>query len=76
MQLENYFEFLAPDDIRIKGHRIGIRYLELSQRLLVTDNRKSMPGHLKEHWENGGHIWGLVWLRSSGNLSSCLPVGD
>lgn len=24
MQLENYFEFLASDDIRIKGHRIGI----------------------------------------------------
>jgi uncharacterized protein (DUF433 family) len=24
MQLEDYFEFLAPDDIRIKGHRIGI----------------------------------------------------
>lgn len=24
MKLENYFEFLAPDDIRIKGHRIGI----------------------------------------------------
>ena len=24
MQLEDYFEFLDPDDIRIKGHRIGI----------------------------------------------------
>ena len=24
MQLEDYFEFLSPDDIRIKGHRIGI----------------------------------------------------
>jgi uncharacterized protein (DUF433 family) len=24
MQLEDYFEFLAPDDIRIKGTRIGI----------------------------------------------------
>jgi uncharacterized protein (DUF433 family) len=24
MQLEDYFEFLAPDDIRIKNHRIGI----------------------------------------------------
>lgn len=24
MQLEDYFEFLYPDDIRIKGHRIGI----------------------------------------------------
>ncbi len=24
MQLEDYFEFLAPNDIRLKGHRIGI----------------------------------------------------
>jgi len=24
MQLEQYFDFLAPDDIRIKEHRIGI----------------------------------------------------
>ena len=24
MQLESYFDFLSPDDIRIKGHRIGI----------------------------------------------------
>jgi uncharacterized protein (DUF433 family) len=24
MQLEEYFNFLGPDDIRIKGHRIGI----------------------------------------------------
>ena len=27
MQLEDYFDFLAPDDIRIKGHRIGIETL-------------------------------------------------
>lgn len=24
MQLEDYFDFVNPDDIRIKGHRIGI----------------------------------------------------
>ena len=24
MQLEDYFDFLSPDDIRIKHHRIGI----------------------------------------------------
>lgn len=24
MQLEDYFDFIAPDDIRIKGHRLGI----------------------------------------------------
>lgn len=40
-----------------------ILYLERSQRLLVTDNRTSMPGHLQAHWEQGNHIWGLVWTR-------------
>jgi len=24
MKLEDYFDFLSPDDVRIKGHRIGI----------------------------------------------------
>jgi len=24
MQLEQYFDFLAPDDIRVKGTRVGI----------------------------------------------------
>lgn len=24
MQLEAYFDFLSPDDIRLKGHRVGI----------------------------------------------------
>ncbi|BAY93279.1 MULTISPECIES: DUF5615 family PIN-like protein [unclassified Tolypothrix] len=38
-------------------------YLKLSQRILVTDNRASMPGHLETHWAKGEHIWGLLWLR-------------
>lgn len=27
MQREDYFEFLGPDQIRIKGHRIGIEHV-------------------------------------------------
>ena len=27
MQLEDYCDFLLPDDIRIKGHRIGIDHV-------------------------------------------------
>ncbi|MEQ9000069.1 MAG: DUF433 domain-containing protein [Coleofasciculus sp. B1-GNL1-01] len=27
MQLEDYFDFLAPDDIRLKGTRIGIEHI-------------------------------------------------
>ncbi len=45
-----------------------LNYLEISQRLLVTDNRNSMGGHLQDHWGKGGHIWGLVWLRPNGTI--------
>ena len=38
-------------------------YLNRSQRLLITDNRSSMPEHLRDHWEQGHHIWGLLWTR-------------
>ena len=31
-------------------------YLEKSQRLLVTNNRVSMPDHLRQHWLLGRHI--------------------
>jgi hypothetical protein len=27
MQLEDYFEFLTPEDIRIKGTRVGIEHI-------------------------------------------------
>lgn len=27
MQIEDYFDFQAPNDIRIKGHRIGIEHI-------------------------------------------------
>ncbi|GET38499.1 DUF5615 family PIN-like protein [Microseira wollei] len=47
-----------------------LQYLELSQRLLVTDNRRSIPGHLEDHWATGGHSWGVIWLRPSGTIRS------
>ena len=54
-----------------------LHYLELSQRLLVTDNRESMPEHLREHWAEGGHIWGLFWVHphlSTGRLAQELVM--
>lgn len=40
-----------------------LRYLEGARRLLITDNRKSMPGHLESHWAEGGKSWGIFWVR-------------
>jgi len=45
-----------------------LQYLEWSQRVLVTDNRVSMPDHLDAHWRDGGHIWGLFWIRPATSI--------
>jgi hypothetical protein len=44
-------------------------YLEKSQRILITDNRKSMPGHLQDHWQNNQQIWGLFWVKKDTSIS-------
>lgn len=40
-----------------------LRYLEHSQRVLVTKNRASMAGHVADHLANGGRHWGVFWVR-------------
>ena len=45
-----------------------LRFLEVSQRMLITFNRISMPAHLEAHWAAGGHIWGLFWVRSETSI--------
>jgi Domain of unknown function (DUF5615) len=36
-----------------------LRYLHKSQRLLVTDNRRTMPPHAAEYFASGGNHWGV-----------------
>lgn len=46
MQLEDYFDFLAPNDIRIKGHRIGIETVlddYLHERLTAEQIQQRYP---------------------------------
>jgi hypothetical protein len=40
-----------------------LRYLDISQRALVTSNRASMPGHIEAHFAVGGHLWGMFIAR-------------
>jgi len=51
-----------------------LSYLELSQRILITDNRTSMPEHLEVYWGKGGHIWGLFWVRPGKTLNELVQV--
>jgi uncharacterized protein (DUF433 family) len=51
MQLEDYFDFLAPNDIRIKGHRVGIEsvlYEYLYNDLTPEEMRTRFPTLLLE----------------------------
>jgi hypothetical protein len=43
---------------------------EQQQRMFVTDDKKSMPGHLAGHYAQGGHTWGVATLRPHRSLSS------
>jgi len=36
-----------------------LRYLDESRRLLVTDNRRTMPTHAAEYFASGGKHWGV-----------------
>jgi hypothetical protein len=40
-----------------------LHYLEGHRRLLVTDNRSTIPSHIEDHAAEGGHHWGIVWTR-------------
>ena len=47
-----------------------LRYCETEQRVLVTNNRKSMPGHITDLWATDGHHWGVF------TTSKDLSVGE
>lgn len=49
-----------------------LHYLQQEQRTLVTNNRISMPTHLREHAVAGGHQWGIFWLRPGISLGAIL----
>ncbi|MCI0393736.1 MAG: DUF5615 family PIN-like protein [Chloroflexi bacterium] len=41
-----------------------LQYLATSQRLLVTDNRSTLPGHLAEYYAaSTAPHWGIIWVR-------------
>ena len=46
-----------------------IQFLSRSHRMLVTDNRSSIPAHLADHYADGGEShWGIVWIRPGTSL--------
>jgi hypothetical protein len=46
-------------------------FCEAERRLLITDNRSTMPGHIAEHLKSGRHYWGVLKT-----TSQALPIGQ
>ncbi len=45
-----------------------LHWVEAHQRTFVTDNRKSLPGHIADHLASGGHHWGIFQVRKHAPL--------
>jgi hypothetical protein len=45
-----------------------LRWIEASRHILVTENRRTIPGHLSAHFAAGRHIPGLLWIRPGAAL--------
>ncbi|GEM_PF-6478249 len=66
MQLDEYSDFLAPDDIRIKGHRIGASRCE--------PKNKSNAGHVDLFSHFGKKFCILIYIdRSSKIINKHFP---
>jgi hypothetical protein len=40
-----------------------LRWIEATGCLLVTNNRRSLPGHPRDHLAGGGHVPGILVIR-------------
>lgn len=74
-----------PDmDIRVVGGDMApalgtsdpelLRWIEREGYILVSRNRRTMPRHLREHLEAGGHVPGIFLLRRGYSLGPI--IGD
>ena len=45
MQLEDYFEFLTSEDIRIKGTRVGIEHIRPLAKILLIKFLDGLEAH-------------------------------
>jgi hypothetical protein len=49
-----------------------LEWLQESGFILVTDNRKSMPEHLQNHYERGGYHHGILSVRRGTSLGQII----
>ncbi len=47
-----------------------LAWIEQNGYILVTENRRTIPGHLADHFAAGGHVPGVFWLRPAAEIGS------
>ncbi|MBU4226133.1 MAG: DUF5615 family PIN-like protein [Chloroflexi bacterium] len=49
-----------------------LTWIEGSGYILVTSNRRSIPDHARDHFEAGGHIPGILFIRRGASLGEII----
>ncbi|MBV7337136.1 DUF5615 family PIN-like protein [Chloroflexi bacterium TSY] len=62
---ENVPPLGTPDEIILE-------WMEDTGYVLVTDNRRSMPEHLQDHFAQGKHIPGILLIRRGASLGEII----
>lgn len=47
-------------------------WLQENGYILVTENRRTIPGHLTAHFSQGHHIPGIFWIRPKVNIGAII----
>jgi hypothetical protein len=51
-----------------------LHYLASARRLLLTNNRASMPEHAARHLAQGHHHWGIFRIRPSASMTEIIDA--
>ncbi|MBM3300050.1 MAG: DUF5615 family PIN-like protein [Deltaproteobacteria bacterium] len=51
-----------------------LRWIEANGYILVTENRRTMPTELAAHFDAGGHIPGVFWIRPGVSISEVVET--
>lgn len=65
------FEWGEPSDLPLSAtDREILIWSEREQRILVTNDKSTMPSHLADHLRSGGHSPGVFMIRRGARVAS------
>jgi len=49
-------------------------WLEATGYILVTNDESTIPGHLIDHYNQGRHVPGILWIRDGASLGQIIEA--